>query len=265
MLGRVLFAWITIFLDFPAGAFGDGVAFWRQVTGYGLSPYRGPAGQFATLLPPDGDAYLRVQRVDSGTGGCHLDLHVDTAAESLSGAAARAVSLGATVRHAEDGLVVADSPGGFTFCLVRWDGESAVPDPVPAGPEPGGAGASRADQLCLDIPPAGFGRECAFWSALTGFEQRAGSRPEFAWLARPEGIAVRLLLQRLDEAAPGQRVTGHVDFACDDRHRLAGAHIAAGARMLGEFDVWTVLADPTGREYCLTARDRRTGRLPPAV
>jgi hypothetical protein len=261
MLGRVLFAWITIFLDFPAGAFEDGIAFWRHVTGYGLSPYRGPGADFATLLPPGGDAYLRVQRVRSGSGGCHLDLHVDTAAESLAGAAARAVSLGATVRHAQDGLVVADSPGGFTFCLVRWDGESAVPAPA----ELGEAGASRADQLCLDIPPAEFGRECAFWSALTGCEQGTGSRPQFAWLARPAGIPVRLLLQRLDEAAPGRRVTGHVDFACADRRRLAAAHAAAGARVLGLLDVWTVLADPTGREYCLTARDPLTGRLPPTV
>jgi len=260
MLRRVLFAWITIFLDFPVGAFADGVAFWRQVTRYGLSPYRGPAAEFATLLPPDGDAYLRVQRVGSGAGGCHLDLHVDTAAESLADATARAVSLGAIVRHAQDGLVIADSPGGFTFCLVHWENESAVPAPV----ELGDAGVSRADQLCLDIPPAGFGRECAFWSELTGCAHRGGSRPEFAWLVRPEGIPVRLLLQRLDEAAPGQRVTGHVDFACADRRRLAGAHAVAGARVLGEFDNWTVLADPTGREYCLTARDPRTGRLPPS-
>jgi hypothetical protein len=252
--------WLTIFLDFTGDAFEPSVAFWRSVTASGISPARGPAGEFATLLPATGDAYLRVQRVFSGSGGCHLDLHVDTSSESVEDAAARAKALGATVRHAEDGLVVADSPGGFTFCLVEWDGESAVPPPVALGD----AGASRADQLCLDIAPAAFGRECSFWAALTGGDLRASSRPEFAYLVRPEGIPVRLLFQRLGHAAPEQPVTGHVDFACADRQRLSGLHVAAGARVLSAFPNWIVLADPAGREYCLTARDPRTGTLHPA-
>jgi len=33
--------WLTVFLDFPAASFGAGVAFWREVTGSGLSPARG--------------------------------------------------------------------------------------------------------------------------------------------------------------------------------------------------------------------------------
>jgi hypothetical protein len=37
--------WLTVFLDFPAGSFGAGVAFWREVTGSGLSPFRGAAGE----------------------------------------------------------------------------------------------------------------------------------------------------------------------------------------------------------------------------
>ena len=68
-----------MFFVFPAASFDAGTAFWRQVTGYGLSPFRGPDGEFATLLPPAGDAYLRVQRILDGPGGCHLDLHVDPA------------------------------------------------------------------------------------------------------------------------------------------------------------------------------------------
>jgi hypothetical protein len=46
--------WLTVFLDFPAGSFGAGVAFWAEVTGSTLSPFRGAAGEFATLLPADG-------------------------------------------------------------------------------------------------------------------------------------------------------------------------------------------------------------------
>jgi hypothetical protein len=147
----VLFRWLTLFLDFPGHSFDGGVAFWREVTSSELSPFRGEAGEFATLLPPDADAYLRVQRTADGSGGCHLDLHVD------------------------------------------------------------------------------------LWAALTGWDLRAGSRPEFASLDRPAGIPIRLLLQRRDHADPLDQVAGHVDFAC---------------------------ADPTGRLYCLTGRNPQTGRLP---
>ena len=97
--------WLTVFLDFPADRFDRRGEFWRQVTGYGLSPSRGADGEFATLLPPSGDAYLRVQRVLGGAGGCHLDLHVDTAAESLEEATDRARSAGARVTTRDDGRI----------------------------------------------------------------------------------------------------------------------------------------------------------------
>jgi glyoxalase superfamily protein len=259
MLDGMAFRWLTVFLDFPADSFDAGVAFWREATGSGLSSFRGAAGEFATLLPPAGDAYLRVQRTMDGSGGHHLDLHVHPADGTLEGAAALAISLGARMRDREDEeVIVLDSPGGFTFCLVRGDGETAVPAPSRMD----GAGTSRADQLCLDIPPAVFERECSFWAALTGWEMGSGSRPEFAYLRRPAGIPVRLLLQRLDGAAADDRVTAHVDFACADRDQLADLHVARGARVAGTFPFWTVMADPTGRQYCLTKRDPETGHVP---
>jgi hypothetical protein len=258
----VLFRWLTLFLDFPAEAFDAGVAFWREVTGSDLSPFRGPAGEFATLLPPDGDAYLRVQRIADGSGGCHLDLHADPAAGSLDQAAERAVALGATVRHASEGLVIAGSPGGFTFCLVRWHGENHGENTVPPPTSLDTGGASRADQLCLDIAPDAFERECAFWAALTGWDLRAGIRPEFAYLDRPARMPLRLLLQRRDRADPLDQVTGHVDVACARRELLAARHAASGARILSASRHWTTMADPTGRLYCLTGRDPQTGRLP---
>jgi hypothetical protein len=243
--------WLTVFLDFPAASFDAGVAFWREVTGYGLSAARGADGEFATLLPPSGDAYLRVQRIADGAGGCHLDLHVDTDAESLNAAAGRAVAAGALIRHREDGLVVAASPGGFTFCLVNWKGERAVPPPLAAGR---GAGASRVDTLCLDVPPGEFDREVAFWVALTGQQARPAPVPGYAILTPPAGWPARLLLQRRDSAAPGDRTRGHVDFgAADDGAR--DRHVALGARVTGVQQYWTVLTDPAGREYCLVARD----------
>jgi hypothetical protein len=251
-----MFRWLTLFLDFPAGSFDAGVAFWREVTGSALSPFRGPAGEFATLLPPDGDAYLRVQRIADGSGGCHLDLHLDPAAGTVDQAADRAVALGAVVRHASEGLVIMSSPGGFTFCLVRWHGESTVPRPavLDAG------GPSRADQLCLDIPPDAFEREYSFWAALTGWGPLPKSG-EFARLDQPAQIPLRLLFQRRDSGGPLDLVSGHVDFACASRELLAPRHAATGARVVSVFPDWTTMADPTGRLYCLTVREPETGRL----
>jgi len=260
MLVGVSFRWLTVFFDFPAGTFDRGVDFWREVTGCGLSSFRGADGEFATLLPVSGDAYLRVQRVRAGAGGCHLDLHVDTAATSLAAVADHAVALGARVRHRDDGgLIIAGSPGGFTFCLVRWHGESVVPGPLIAAAGQGGA--SRVDTLCLDAPPALFDTECAFWSALTGSEPEPAPVPGYTYLSEPTGaqggvLSVRLLLQRLDTAAAGrpQPVRGHVDVGCTAPPETSRRHLALGSRVVAELTYWTVLTDPTGREYCLVER-----------
>jgi hypothetical protein len=246
--------WLTAFLDFPGDSFDAGVAFWRSVTGYGLSAPRGEDDQFATLLPPAGDAYLRVQRVYSGAGGCHLDLHVDLAAATLESVAARATALGARQRYREEGeLIILDSPGGFTFCLVRWDGEAMLP-PVTVD-DLGGDAWARVHTLCLDVPPDDFPAECAFWSELTGWEPRPVPVPGFTALRRPPGMAFRLLLQRLDSAAPGRRTGGHLDLdiGAQDRDAVAARHVAAGARITGVFPHWTALADPAEREYCLVS------------
>src|SRR4051812_7423425 len=103
--------WTTAFLDLPPPAFDAGAAFWCATTGSTLSPARGSRGEFATLLPPDGDAYLRVQRLDDGPARVHLDLHVD----DVDASAAQALALGAT-EVAQPGHVVLASPGGFPFC-----------------------------------------------------------------------------------------------------------------------------------------------------
>jgi glyoxalase superfamily protein len=72
---RTTIQWVTGFLDFPAPVFEAGRDFWLGVTGYALSPPRGPRADFATLVPGAGDAYLRVQRTYDGPAGCHLDFH----------------------------------------------------------------------------------------------------------------------------------------------------------------------------------------------
>jgi len=243
--------WLTLFLDFPSDSFDAGVAFWRQVTGYGLSPARGAAGEFATLLPPSGDAYLRVQRLRDGAGGCHLDLHVDLAAESLAAATDRARSLGADVRHMAEGLTVAASPGGLPFCLTGWEGEATVPPPL-RGTR---GGDTRVDTLCVDVPEPMFERECAFWTELTGSTPLPLPYPEYIALRPPAGPALpaRVLLQRLGRSDPGQRARAHLDFGSTDPDAL-DRHIGLGARVVHARDHWTVLRDPAGREYCLVNR-----------
>jgi hypothetical protein len=245
--------WITVFLDFPAPGFGSGAAFWQEATGYRLSAPRGEAGEFATLLPPEGDPYLRAQRVLDGPGGCHLDLHIDTTAQSLDAAASRAVRLGASVAHRddEDGLIVASSPGGLAFCLTHWAGESVVP-----GPRVMASGVTRLHTVCIDVPPDRFEEECSFWSELTGWQARPAPVPGYSYLERPAGppLPVRLLLQRLDAAPPGQRARAHADLGCTDELAVS-RHAGLGARVVATHEYWTVLTDPAGREYCLVSRD----------
>ena len=241
--------WVTVFLDFPPSSHHAGVTFWQAVTGYRLSPVRGADGQFATLLPPSGDAYLRVQRVRTG-GGCHLDLHLDPVADPADAVVDRAEGLGARIRHREPGLVTAESPGGFIFCLVDWRGEHAVPPPL-AGDD---GGVTRVNTLCLDVPPERFDRECAFWAAFTGQQTHPAPVPGFAFLTRPAHWPARLLLQRRDSTAPGERTRGHVDLGCTDPGAKA-RHLSLGARLVAEQQYWTVLADPAGNEYCLIGRE----------
>jgi len=198
--------WLTIFLDFLAQDFGAGVAFWREITGSGLSPCRGTDGEFATLLPSHGDPWLHVQRVRDGTGGCHLDLHLD-GGDALTDTAARAASLGARVEHRDEGVIILDSPGRFRFCLVRWEQERTVPDPVVLGDE----GASRADQLCLDIPPDAFDRECSFWAGLTGWDLRAAAAAHDSRRGRSRDRPHRLRLRGAWAPGPAARRVGRAD------------------------------------------------------
>ncbi len=242
--------WVTAFLDAPAQSAAPSDEFWAGVTASTLSARRGPNAECATLLPQDGDAYLRVQMLGTGPPRVHLDLHVDAVAVE----AARARRLGATHVGDGDAYVVLASPSGFVFCLVPDEGEWIRPAPVGA---PGTR--SLVDQLCLDIAPADFERETEFWTDLTGWILATGSAPEFAVLGRAPGMPLRLLLQRRHEGAGPTRA--HLDLACDDREAEEVRHQGLGAVLAGRRELWTVLRDPAGREYCLTSRDPGTGLL----
>ncbi|KGN33890.1 hypothetical protein N802_08865 [Knoellia sinensis KCTC 19936] len=236
--------WIWAFLDTVEGDADASEAFWQNVTRTRISTRRGEREEFATLIPEGGDPWVKVQRVFSG-GGVHLDLDVD----DVGAGAAEAARLGATVvhRYPDGTVIVMRSPGGFTFCITSWAHAGSPTTQIRIG-EP-----DLLDQVCLDIPSTLFDQECSFWEKLTGWNRRPAGR-EFERLARPDGIPIGLLLQRLDTVTG--EVGAHVDFACHDRGASRVTHEAAGATFVGEPnpDEWTVMRDPVGRVYCLTRR-----------
>jgi hypothetical protein len=233
-------AWIQVFLDTPAADFTDAVAFWSAVTGWRASEPRGEDGQFLTLLPPAGPAYVKMQAVE-GPAGIHLDL--DTSDRAGSVGLARV--LGATTAWTYHDVEVMRSPGGFTFCQTVLDGEPSLERD----------GSTILDQVCLDIPSNAWDAEVAFWRELTGRELQDATAPGFARLVAPD--RPRILLQRLGE--PDGPVRAHPDLATADRAADTDAHVRLGARVVEVHDFWTVLVAPAGQVYCLTDRDPRTG------
>ncbi|SNX63981.1 hypothetical protein SAMN06272735_5795 [Streptomyces sp. TLI_55] len=238
--------WTYAFVDRPAELADRAHEFWTAVTDTRLSA---PRGEFVTLVPSGADACVKVQGVDSGAGGAHLDFSVDDVAEFVKAA----LRLGATIAAEHEGWAVLRSPAGQLFCAVPWQGESVRP-PVVDG--------SRLDQVCLDIAPSVYDAEVTFWTALLAdWESRPGSLPEFHVLVPPTGLPVRVLLQRLGEERAG---SAHLDLACADIEATRVRHEKLGAETVAHGTHWTVLRDPAGGTYCLTGRDPETGGLPSA-
>src|SRR5689334_5583842 len=100
-----MITWLTAFLDLPAASFEADAGFWTAITRTTRSAPRGRDGELATLVPPDGDPFLRLQRVADGRAHLHLDVHTDDPAAFRE----QALHLGATPSpHGEPGL---HSPG----------------------------------------------------------------------------------------------------------------------------------------------------------
>ncbi|GAA3533570.1 VOC family protein [Nocardioides daeguensis] len=234
--------WITAFLDSAPEHHQETVGFWQEATGYAVSPPRGAHDEFASLLPPDGGPYLKVQRRHAGADRIHLDLHVT---DPLAAADAARVA-GATI-VADRGYVVMASPAGFVFCLVDHAASR-----VPAATVHAHGSASRVVQVAIDVPRAAYDRELAFWHAVTRWEQRPSSVTEdFTFLFPPAGQPLRLMLQRLGADDTGE-VRAHLDWGTTDRAAETERHLELGSRVLAQHQHWTVLADPNGRAYCLT-------------
>ena len=245
--------WMTAVIDFPAATYGPACAFWQAVTGFTLSVPGSGAGELGALVPQRGNTYLRVQRVDRDNPGCRLVLYVD----DLDEVERHAEKVGAAIARPRSGFIVMSSPAGLPLCVAAAGGERQPERPQPQFWPSGHR--SVVDQLCLDIPSVAFGAEGFFWEAITGWERRPGSRPEFEYLVRPPAMPLRLLLQRLedDEHGPGR---AHLDLACDDVPAERFRHESLGAVFVAE-PSWTTLRDPAGLAYCITRRDPFTGTL----
>lgn len=237
-------SWIQIFLDTPADRFEEAVGFWAAVTAWTPSEGRGEDGQFLTLLPAEGSAYVKMQAVD-GPARVHLDLDSSDRPRAID----RARTLGATTAWTYHDVEVMRSPGGFVFCHTLLDGEPTLHRD----------GSTILDQVCLDIPGELWDVEVAFWRDLTGRELQQATGPGFSRLVAPD--QPRILLQRLGE--PTGIVRAHPDLASVDRASDTARHVLLGASVVGVHSFWTVLAAPGGQVYCLTDRDPGTGLVRP--
>lgn len=243
-------------IDRPVASFDVAAQFWQRVTGTTTSAVRGGHGHFATLAPSGGDAHIRVQRIDDGPGGTHLDVHTD----DEQGMVDTAMSLGATLLETEP-VHILRSPGGYVWCVVGWHGEVTPCDPY-VGPS---GVPSRLDQLCLDIAPDRFDAEVRFWSELFAWPTtRSRSRSEFASITSPHHMSMQLLLQRLQRGEGP--TTGHLDVAAGQRvAEIVRDHVSEGAELETTEWPWTVLRDPSGHRYCVTPRHPCAGVPAPAA
>jgi len=235
--------WLTAFLDLPARVFHPTADFWAAITGFGRSTSRGSDGEFATLMPLEGAAYLKVQRI-GGAPRLHLDVHV----ADVAATAELAVRLGGRVA-ADPGLgyLVLLSPGGFVFCLVNHEAGGRPPAPTwPDGHH------SRVDQVALDLPRDVHATETAFWAALLDEPVQQLSGDEFSAIDRRPDVPMRVLLHRLDE--PSGRTRAHLDLATDDVAAEVARHLELGAELVREHAGWNVLRDPARLPYCVTGR-----------
>ncbi|MBA9006833.1 VOC family protein [Thermomonospora cellulosilytica] len=233
--------WMWAVIERPVGHFGKSAAFWAAVTG--ASAEQGQAD--AVLRPPEGDACMRLRPTDDG-GVIRLEFEVEDVSEAVRGAR----ELGAV--PAGDGL---RSPAGQPFSLRPWSGAAVRPGPVIG---PNGA-VTLPDQVCIDIGPADYDAEVAFWAALTGWELRDTDSAEFKRLWPPPEQPVQFLLQRLEEERPA---SSHLDLAAGaDAETACAWHERCGAEHVRTTAGWIVMRDPTGMVYCLTRRDPYT-RLP---
>jgi hypothetical protein len=253
-----LTVWVDAFLDVPPASASALRTFWSSVTGWPPSGPRGDHGQFRSLLPepPGSRAYLRVQEL-AAPARVHLDLvTTPSTAPAMAAEAARLAGLGAArLVSSRDDVEILASPAGQVFCLVRDDEPRPAVDPGRRARTWPGGHRSRVTHVCLDVPPAAYDAEVAFWVAATGWVREPTQYAEFEWVTPPPeraaDVPLRLLVQRLSR--PDDVVGAHLDLGTTDVPAEVDRLLAIGAVDRGAAGNWHVLADPVvGRPFCVT-------------
>jgi hypothetical protein len=215
--------WTSAFLDLAPDDLERGVAFWAGVTGYDAAAVGDSSREFPPLQPPEGAAYLWVQRVGDPPSRVHLDLHVP----DLDAAVELALGSGAELMDRRDHAVLR-SPGGFVFCLVT-DPAGAVP-PAAGWPEHW----SRVDRVRIFVADDAYLGEVAMWDAL-----------------RP---SASLALDPVVERGLGADARAVLEIGTSDRELETARHEALGAVVVGRSAAYTDLVDPAGIWYRVVDR-----------
>jgi len=240
----VVVRWIHAFIDVAADAVEPTAAFWSSITGWPVGEPWPEHPEFHSLEPPDGSAYLHVQRIE-GPPRVHLDLMSgDVVADRDAHVAA-----GATAVARYRWWQVMASPGGLPYCLVEESNTRTRP-----GPRRWSQGhRSRVAQVCVDIPEDRFDREVAFWRSVTGWPPDRTTRPEYERLRPPAECPMFFLLQRLGPGESGP-VRVHLDVGTDDVAAEIDRVRGQGAVLLDDSLPWAVCTDPAGLPFCVTPR-----------
>lgn len=106
---------------------------------------------------------------------------------------------------------------------------------------------------CAD--PVGLAK---FWTEAAGYEVRWQHDDDFLILGPAWGEGVRIGLQRVSDAKRGKNRV-HVDWEAGDRATEVARLVDLGATVITEHVApglaWTVLADPEGNEFCVSAHE----------
>ena len=236
-------AWLHAVIDVPAHEHAAAAQFWERVLGWPLGPPWEGHPELSSFEPPEGAAYVHLQRTD-GPRRVHVDVEVD----DPDAAERRAVELGAERVAHHDRWRTLRSPGGLLFCLLRA-GEADAPEAVtwPEGHR------SRMVQVCIDAPQGVHDREVEFWRTLLGGRFVESQAREFAGKWHDDaGSPLQLLFQRLDEEEGPVRA--HLDHGTDDLSAEVRRVLALGATDVGAgHGGWHVLKDDGGMTFCVTA------------
>jgi len=103
-------------LDVPPPAHEDEVAFWKQLTGWELTPSSVPG--FARLHSPQQQPlrwFIQKLDIDAESVTAHLDLCSDNRDAEV----ARHARLGGTVHVRQDWWTVLSDPTGRRYCVTR--------------------------------------------------------------------------------------------------------------------------------------------------